>query len=257
MEAYGFVYIWYNRKHKRWYVGSHWGTEDDGYICSSRWMRRAYRRRPTDFKRRIIAWVSTSRRDLLNEEQRWLEMIKPEELRIRYYNLMRRADHLWFADEDKLLTVSEKIAVSTKKAMARSDVRENYLNGLAKRDNRSSDPKVREKRRASMKATMAEKFPIKDRRVPMKMDSAEYSEFMRRHATELWQRPGHRESVGAKISEALAATKEQRSARMSTLIWFNDGARNVRVPECPGDGWQRGRAKVARDLRMARIRGSA
>ena len=34
---YGFVYIWYDRKHHRYYIGCHWGTIDDGYICSSNW----------------------------------------------------------------------------------------------------------------------------------------------------------------------------------------------------------------------------
>ena len=57
----------------------------------------------------------------------------------------------------------------------------------------------------------------------------------------LWQRPGHRENVGVKISEALVASKELRSAKISSLMWFNDGSRNVRKSKCPGDGWQRGR----------------
>ena len=35
MEKYGFVYIWFDRKHKRYYIGCHWGHEDDGYVCSS------------------------------------------------------------------------------------------------------------------------------------------------------------------------------------------------------------------------------
>ena len=44
MEKYGFVYIWYDKKRKMYYIGSHWGTDDDGYICSSNRMRDAYRR---------------------------------------------------------------------------------------------------------------------------------------------------------------------------------------------------------------------
>lgn len=87
----GFVYIWYDRKHKRYYLGSHWGREDDGYVCSSRWMRNAYKIRPNDFKRRILARVEESRQALLHEEQRWLFMIKPEELKVRYYNAARCA----------------------------------------------------------------------------------------------------------------------------------------------------------------------
>jgi hypothetical protein len=69
MEKYGFVYIWYDHKNIRFYIGSHWGHENDGYICSSRWMRNAYKRRPNDFKRRIISLIYSNRKDLLLEEQ--------------------------------------------------------------------------------------------------------------------------------------------------------------------------------------------
>lgn len=34
-NKYGFVYLWFDRKHKRYYVGCHWGTTEDGYVCSS------------------------------------------------------------------------------------------------------------------------------------------------------------------------------------------------------------------------------
>ena len=81
-EKSGFVYIWYDRKRKMYYIGSHWGTETDGYICSSNRMRDAYRRRPQDFKRRIIK-QNILRTDLLTEEHKWLEMIPEKELGIK------------------------------------------------------------------------------------------------------------------------------------------------------------------------------
>ena len=90
-SIYGFVYLWFDRRRKMYYVGSHWGSEDDGYICSSDSMREAHRRRPDDFKRRIIAKVYTDRKELLNEEQRWLNMIKKEELKVKFYNAGRCA----------------------------------------------------------------------------------------------------------------------------------------------------------------------
>ena len=52
-EKYGFVYIWRDRKHNRYYVGSHWGHTGDGYICSSSWMKQAYKRRPDDPNERL------------------------------------------------------------------------------------------------------------------------------------------------------------------------------------------------------------
>jgi hypothetical protein len=110
---YGFVYIWRDRKHKRFYIGSHWGTEDDGYVCSSRWMRNARRRRPKDFKRRILSRINSSRKDLLIEEFRWLQFVKKEEIGIRYYNLRYATEH-WSAYPDKLLTIGEKISLAIK-----------------------------------------------------------------------------------------------------------------------------------------------
>jgi hypothetical protein len=70
----GFIYIWYDRKRKMYYIGCHWGTEDDGYICSSKRMKDAYKKRPHDFKRRVIQ-KNISRENLLAEEHRWLSMI--------------------------------------------------------------------------------------------------------------------------------------------------------------------------------------
>lgn len=104
----GFVYLWYDLKKKRFYIGSHWGEENDGYICSSNWMKQAYKRRPETFKRRILAWVSSSRRELLDEEFRWLNMIDENELGTRYYNLAKRVGH-WHADEDRLRTTRERL----------------------------------------------------------------------------------------------------------------------------------------------------
>lgn len=82
---YGFIYLWRDSKHNRFYLGRHWGTEDDGYVCSSKVMREAYRRRPTDFKRRIVSRVY-EKDVLIDEEQRWLNMIRPSEVNIKYYN---------------------------------------------------------------------------------------------------------------------------------------------------------------------------
>lgn len=89
---YGFIYIWYDKKHKKYYVGRHWGTEDDGYICSHPNMRNNKKNRPDDFKRRVISRIYTNHYDLVIEEQKWLDMIKPEECGIRYYNVSLKAD---------------------------------------------------------------------------------------------------------------------------------------------------------------------
>ena len=109
MKKYGFVYIWYDLKHKRYYIGSHWGTEDDGYICSSSWMKKAYKIRSNDFKRRIIARIYTNKSDLLNEEYRWFSFINPIELKTKYYNLNLSICKQWWSNPEQTLTVGQKI----------------------------------------------------------------------------------------------------------------------------------------------------
>jgi hypothetical protein len=112
-EKYGFVYIWYDRKYKRYYIGCHWGTEDDGYICSSNWMRDSYKRRPEDFKRRILK-TNLSKEQMFTEEQKYFDMIKPEEIRNKYYNLKLKNGKIWFAYPDQIKTIGQKISFSKK-----------------------------------------------------------------------------------------------------------------------------------------------
>lgn len=232
----GFVYIWQDRKHKRYYIGSHWGSEDDGYICSSTWMRNSYNRRKHDFKRRIISRINTTRKDLLIEEERWLQMIDPSLSKIRYYNLRFKTNH-WHADEIRSGSIKDRISEGTKKAMASPEVRFKYEQGLANRDNKSSDSEVRAKRSVSMKKTMEEKFPVEQRKVRMEFDSPKYKEFMKNSTTELWKNPDHREKVGSAISAAL------KGKTKPNMFWWNNGSINTRKANCPGDGWIRGRLK--------------
>lgn len=113
MEKYGFVYIWFDRYRHKFYIGCHWGAEDDGYICSSNQMRDAYRRRPQDFKRRILKRISSSRTDLLEEEFKWLQLIPDHELGVRYYNQTKRHFGHWTAHPDSR-TIAQKISDANK-----------------------------------------------------------------------------------------------------------------------------------------------
>jgi hypothetical protein len=83
------------------------GREDDGYVCSSKLMREAYKRNPEYFKRRVVQRVYTNRLDLLTEEHKWLAQIKDEELGKRYYNLSKRHFGHWSSGTDG--TVQEKL----------------------------------------------------------------------------------------------------------------------------------------------------
>lgn len=122
-EKYGFVYIWFDRKYKRYYVGSHWGFEDDGYICSSNWMYNSYKRRPEDFKRRILTRHYGTREALYEKEQYWLNMIQDHELAthqktkaeretVRYYNISKVAILPWHAIDERRKSIGEKISIS-------------------------------------------------------------------------------------------------------------------------------------------------
>jgi hypothetical protein len=113
------------KKRNMFYIGSHWGTEDDGYVCSSNWMRDAYRYRPQDFKRRIVTKVFTNRVDLLKEEERWLSMIKDEEMvkanttyesrkNVKYYNISKVIKNPWHMTEEGVKTIGQKISHSKK-----------------------------------------------------------------------------------------------------------------------------------------------
>jgi hypothetical protein len=56
------------------------------------WFKRAYNKNPTDFRRRILTYcLENDKQILLNEEEKWLNMIKPEELGVKYYNLKKVA----------------------------------------------------------------------------------------------------------------------------------------------------------------------
>lgn len=202
-EKYGFVYIWRDKKHNRYYVGSHWGTIDDGYVCSSPWMLQAYKLRPRDFKRRIIKIVNTNRYDLLNEEFKYLSLIKDEEIKTKYYNLNTKSTGHWSAYPEKVKTVREKISHKTKEAMQRPEVRAKYEEGLKQRDNRSSNLIVREKRREAMIKTMAEKFPEENRHKALTKE--ERKEYYSQKAKDIWSNRTDEQlkEVGQKISEGL------------------------------------------------------
>lgn len=122
MEKYGFVYLWFDRKHKRYYVGCRWGTTDDGYICSSPWMKQAYKHRPEDFKRRILSKIYTNKKDLLLEEYHWLVQIKNEELGKKYYNLHNHHCGHWTADENAIASTKERMRLNhrSKRGMSNS-----------------------------------------------------------------------------------------------------------------------------------------
>lgn len=188
-EKYGFVYMWYNRRHKRFYVGSHWGFEDDGYICSSNWMRKSYYRNPQDFKRRILSRIYTNRKDLLLKEGEWLSLIKETELKTKYYNFRNKVyDEVWYASEEKRKTVSERISASAKKNYEDPEFKAKMDEALSKRDfSKASDPDVIERKRKKMKAHLEKKFPLENRIKRLPKNSPELNKIYSESASTYWK----------------------------------------------------------------------
>lgn len=54
-----FVYRWTDNLTGMMYIGVHKGTEDDGYVCSSKVMKVEYLKRPQDFIREILSLHET------------------------------------------------------------------------------------------------------------------------------------------------------------------------------------------------------
>ena len=82
----GFVYRWYDSSNGMYYVGSHKGTVDDGYIGGGLRFRRSYNKRPECFTREIL-YTGDDYREL--EEFILIEI--DAENNVEYYNLKNAA----------------------------------------------------------------------------------------------------------------------------------------------------------------------
>lgn len=115
----GFVYLWYDTIRKKYYLGSHLGHTDDGYIGSNRRFQCAHKSRPKTFKRRILeSYKNITSQELLKREEFWLSKIKPEELTTRYYNEKKVAsggDIISHLSEEKKKQHALKSGIASKK----------------------------------------------------------------------------------------------------------------------------------------------
>lgn len=214
-QKYGFVYIWRDRKHNRYYIGCHWGVEDDGYICSSPWLLRAYSRRPEDFKRRILQ-RTTNRQETFLAEQNWLQLIRDGELKVRYYNLHKHVADYWHQYEDKRLSIGEKISQSVKAHRETPEGQANYLAGIEKKRGRKQSPEDVVKRAASLKQAMAVKYPMERRQQRSIKGSEEHSQKLSEASKRRWDKPDAK-AKQAEISRDLHLGKQHRLGQINTL----------------------------------------
>lgn len=104
-----FVYIWYHGPTKRYYLGSHKGTPDDGYSHSSTKMKSWNANNPpVGWKRRIL--FQGTHEQTITEESRLLYIIKSKKLLgNRYINLAIGSDpiqrRIWAKDKRKMKSV--------------------------------------------------------------------------------------------------------------------------------------------------------
>lgn len=80
----GFVYRWINIRNNKKYIGSHYGSTDDGYTGSGIHFKRAYKIEPENFQRLILEYVLGEYSQLQAAEQRWIDSIDINE---QYYNI--------------------------------------------------------------------------------------------------------------------------------------------------------------------------
>ncbi len=227
-EKYGFVYIWRDKKHKRFYIGCRWGRENDGYICSSPWMKQAYKHRPEDFKRRVISRVYTNRTDLLDEEYRWLSMIKTEELRTRYYNIKKHHHRHWTSDENYRKSVGQKISEANKGKKKPPRTPEHQRKLAESIRGKPRPPDVIEKMR---QANLGKKLSLKtiEKRQATLKENGTHKGFEKGHQP--WSKgktlsPNTKKKIG-----------EKSLGRMKGRRHWNNGIERKCCRECPGEEW--------------------
>lgn len=240
-EKYGFVYIWHDCKHKRYYIGCHWGREDDGYICSSSWMKQAYSHRPNDFRRRIISRVYTNRNELHEREFHFLSMIKTHELGKKYYNVRNHHFSHWLTDDKKNISVREKISNTLKtKHKEDSEFREKYLQSVENRDKSFLTPEFISKRTEKIKEGWAASSPPEGRYVKAERGS---------DLDKQRKRAGHKRYLENRTPEQVEEIKRRVAAgkhgkiqhTCAGMSWWNDGTINKRSTIVPGPEWVSGR----------------
>jgi len=125
MEA--FVYCWTDKKTNMLYVGSHKGSTDDGYICSSKYMLEEYNKRPEDFSRQIVAEGNFE--DIRSLESAILKSVNAK-LNEQFYNLHENDGkfYLKFHTEEAKAKISKSNTGKT-----RPDLSERNKKGMSKK----------------------------------------------------------------------------------------------------------------------------
>ncbi len=163
----GFIYLWFDSgrhssghpNRRMFCLGSHCGTENDGYLTSTGGIRfkNAYKKRPQDFRRRIIERIYEGNgRDVLNAEQRWLDLIKAEELNQRYYNKKKTAAGLSREDLLRLHAENPEISQRQGTSLKNTHIADPTLKvrmGIAISASYAANPEINKRRGEALRKT--------------------------------------------------------------------------------------------------------
>ena len=90
-EYYGYVYIWFDTKYKKFIIGSHHGKVEDKYKTSTGGIhvRNIFKYRPQTMRFRVLQYNKESDNFLFTQqlEQKWLNMRRDIKNNSRYYNM--------------------------------------------------------------------------------------------------------------------------------------------------------------------------
>ena len=252
MEKEGFIYIWFDKKRRMYYIGCHWGTYDDGYICSSKWMRDAYRYRKQDFRRRIIQ--RNIPKDLLLEvEYRWLQLINDKDIGIKYYNLSKKHFGHWHIDNQSRKSVRQKLSEASKKLHQDPVYKEKFIEGRKKLPPRSEEA-IRKTalKNTGKKRTEETKRKIGDahrgkicgplsgdhrRKISESLKGEKNPFYGKQHDPELKRR------MNEKTSQTMKGRPPNNAEWTKGTLWWNNGVINRRCKDHPGEGWMKGTCK--------------
>ena len=132
-DYFGFVYRWYDKKRQMYYVGSHSGSLTSGYKGSNVRFQRAIKKRPEDFTRTILEFVTIdNKRAILDCEQKWLDLTPNIKDDPRYYNKKNEACGGW-----------SHLTKKSKLKQAKSLKKRHRKSGLSKKEKDSYKTKIK------------------------------------------------------------------------------------------------------------------
>lgn len=208
MEKTGFIYIWYDRKRKMFYIGSHLGTEDDGYVCSSKRMRDNYKNRPEDFKRKILE-SNISRKDVIWSEKCWLWFVDPKQLGKKYYNMTRdpaSAPKWHTAEERKKVVLAKRLETIN----GRTEEEKAKINLAVSKGKKKAFQERRDKGLPNFGVQAAENIKnggVKKRGTKL---SIEHKEKLKKKSKALWENEEYKKKNSEGLKKAWATGKFEK-----------------------------------------------